>query len=320
MSTNTPHTRHDNVKKWEQEGWDALKAENFAKAIQAFDEVFRLDPKNVAAYQGTTAALRKQGKLAEAESLLAAARADHPKHPGILAERAWLSLARKDYDQAIQAFDARLEEPPDDESLLRWRICLLRACGRLAEAERRVEQAESSFPDNLLIRSEHGWLRFSQKKYDKAIAIFQEILAKTPDHDSALQGRVASLRMKGCFKEAARQADDAVSRCPKSPGLYSERAWLHLAQGNFTEAEIDLEVAHELAPKDPYGRLNVARVLVRRSERDDLDAAEQHCRAVLALDPVQAEAIGCLGVIAHKQGRLREAGGPPASLHRAGPR
>jgi tetratricopeptide (TPR) repeat protein len=327
MSTNPQPTPGEDIKSLEAKGWDFLAKEDYDAALTAFARVFQIDPSNVAAFQGTVAVYRKRRDFARAEGLLAKALRLHPDEPGLLAERFWLELARRRYDEALAALDAVLNVYKTDEGLYLWKTSLLRGRRRFDEAEKVIEETRRLFPDSVRARAEHGWLLFSQKRYDESLDAFEGVLRSEARHESALQGRVASLRMKGCYLEARARAKEALKELPESPGLWSESAWLHGQQGSLDEAVRDFDQVLSLTRRDPSAHVNLAGALLRRGEDDDLGQAARQCRVALSLDPDLPEAFALLGVIAARKGGLQEAeayllhsarldplGGPQADL------
>lgn len=307
MSEDTGDTLSNDTKSLEDRGWQFLNQKQYDEAIEVFDEIFKKEANNVAAFQGKIASLRKKRDFARANELLAKALDAHPKHPGILSERAWLFLEQKKYDQAISAFDKVLKVSRSDEGVFLWKISLLRRQRHFEEATKLIEEAGNIFPESLRIRNERGWLYFDQMQYDEAIETFEEILKADPHDESALQGQIASLRMKGHYAEATKLANKALSHQSRSPGIYSERGWISFEQGYYEKAEADFNKVLTLIPDDPFSHINLAWSLVRQATDIDLDNASKHCREALNLEPNLAEAFGCLGNIAFKRGHIREA-------------
>jgi len=295
------------TKSLEDQGWQFLKQKQYDEAIEVFDEIFKKESDNVAAFQGKIASLREKRDFEGAHELLAKALNAHPEHPGILSERAWLFLKQKKYDEAISAFDEVLKVRRSDEGIFLWQISLLRSQRHFEEAKKLIEEAGHIFPESLRIRNERGWLHFYQMQYDEAIETFEEILAKDPNDESALQGQIASLRMKGHYAEATKLANRALSHPRKSPGIYSERGWISFEQGYYEKAEADFSKVLTFISDDPFSHIHLAWSLVRQETDSNLDDATKYCREALNLEPDLAEAFGCLGNIAFKKGRIHEA-------------
>jgi tetratricopeptide (TPR) repeat protein len=298
---------HPDIKRLETRGWTLLEQKKYAAAIELFDRIFKQQADNLAAFQGKIAALRKKRDFEAAAALLEQALAVHPGHPGILSERAWIFLEQNKYDDAIAAFDGVLKVDPRNDNVWLWKIALLRNRGRFDEAGPALAAAEKLFPDSLRLRNERGWLHFHQRQQDQALAIFDRVLEQSPRDASALQGKIASLRTTMRYAEAAELADAALRELDHSPGIDSERGWIHFEQGCYGEAEAAFRRVLASTPDDPHAHVNLAWALLRQHSAAKLGAAIASCRAALALDAHLPGAYGCLGNIAFKQGRVREA-------------
>ena len=295
MSEDAGNILSNNTKSLEDQGWQFLNQKQYDEAVQVFDEIFKKEADNVAAFQGKIASLRKKRDFAGANELLAKALSAHPMHPGILSEQAWLFLEQKKYDEAISAFEEVLKVRRSDEGIFLWQISLLRSQRHFEEAKKLIAEASHIFPESLRIRNERGWLHFYQMQHDEAIKTFEEILEKDPNDESALQGQIASLRMKGHYAEATKLANTALSHLSKSSGIYSERGWICFEQGYYEKAEADFNKVLTLIPDDPFSHIHLAWSLVRQETDINLNNATKHCWDALNLEPNLAEAFGCLG-------------------------
>ena len=299
------HPEH--IKLLEQQGWDTTNQGNYDAAITIWDEVFRHDPQNIAAFQGKIACLRKKHEFREAKSLLETALKQHPRHIGILSEAGWLNLEQKQYDAAIEAFDKVLEIDPKNEGILLWKIQLLREKRRFDEAQTLIVESGRLFPQSLRILTAEGWLRFYERQYSEAIEIFEKIESADKDNESAIQGNIASLRALGRYTDGIKLAQAGLGRLGRSPGISSELGWINFQQGKYDEAERDFQNVLDANPEDAYSYVNLAWSLVRQNTDSGLDRATTLCREALAKSPYLAEAYGCLGNIAFKKGHIREA-------------
>ena len=187
------------------------------------------------------------------------------------------------------------------------RISLLRRQQRLEEAEEAIREAIKLFPQSASLLIELGWLYHYQNRFDEAADIFSDLLKLNENNEAALQGRIASLRLRGQYAEAGRQAERALNQIPKSPGILSEIGWLEFEQGQYEGAENAFSQVVALIPNDPYALINLAWSLERQDGKEALAKASKYCRDALAIEPNLPEARGCLGMVAFKQGRIREA-------------
>jgi tetratricopeptide (TPR) repeat protein len=295
------------LKALEQSGWLRFENREYDLAISDFDQALGLDETTEGALQGKIASLRKKRAYSEAASSLRQALALHPRSIGLLSERGWLHYERREYAEAISAFDEVLKVDPVSESKVVWKTSLLRTLRRWEEAENTLREAQVHLPDSLAIQVEHGWLQFDQRQYDEASNLFAAVLRRDPLNELALQGRVAVARMAGNIGEARQLLTTAILQKPDSAGLRSEEGWLHFTQEQFERAEESFRRVLELQPYDVFSIINLAWTLVWQGRDEDLEQATERCRAALKLDPELSQAYGCLGVIAFKRGRLREA-------------
>ncbi len=291
----------------EARAWELFNREEYDKAIEAFDRLFTYDATHAGAFQGKIAALRKKGEFTAASKLLARALTTHKTQVGLLCEQMWLHVEQKQYDAAIDAADTVLQADDREQGIAVWKIFLLRYQRRFDAAASAIQQAKAQFPNSAAIEAELGWLRFHQRRYEQAMQVFQELVRRDPSNESAVQGYVASLRMQGRYGEANRLATRSLRKLKNSPGIQSERAWIAFAQGDYRQAEADFAKVVELLRDDPCSYVNLAWSLVRQeTDAARADAAEL-CRKALGLEPRLAPALGCLGIIAFKEGRMRDA-------------
>jgi tetratricopeptide (TPR) repeat protein len=271
------------------------------------DRLLEINRASEGGLQGKIACLRKLHSFSEAESLLREALRIYSESVGILCERAWLNLEQRKYDDAIAAFGAVLRHTQKDESLFLWKIALLRNQQRLDEAEETVEETIKLFPQSVPLLIERGWLQFYQNRFEEAADTFSDLLKLDKTNEAALQGRIASLRLRGKYAEARKQATRALGQLPNSPGILSEIGWVEFAQGRYEEAEEAFRKVTLLTPSDPYAFVNLAWSLERQEGNDALRKASRYCQAALEVEPNLPEARGCLGMVAFRQGRILEA-------------
>ena len=291
----------------EQSGWQLFEQNRWAEAELIFKQLLEINRTSEGGLQGRIACLRKLRSFREAESLLQEALQLHPESVGILCERAWLATEQQRYDDAIEAFAAALRRPQKDDTLLLWRVSLLHKQQRLDEADEAVDEAIKLFPQSVPLLVERGWIHFHLDRFEEAADTFSNVLQHDDKNEAALQGRVASLRLLGRYAEARREADRALNRRPNSPGLLSEVGWLEFEQGQYENAEKAFGQVLGLTERDPYARVNLAWSLERQDGKEALAKASKYCRDALAIEPKLPEARGCLGIVAFKQGRIREA-------------
>lgn len=297
----------DKIKNLEKAGWKHLANNEYAKALEIFNEIHTLDAKNIAAIQGRIACYRKKCNYNTAMTLIEEGLAAHPSEPGILSEMAWVYIEQAKYDEAIKVFAEYLKYKQDDPGIYLWQLYLLRRQCSYSEAAVLLVEAKALFPSNTGFAIEEGWLNFYQLQFDDSIEIFNTVLTRDPLNEMAFQGKIACLRKQGFYSEALGLANKALHLLQTSPGIYSERGWINLETGDFDEAEKDFKKVISVVDNDPYAHINLAWALIKQDSASNLAEAIEHCKYALNLRPDLSEAFGCMGNIFYKQGNVHSA-------------
>ncbi len=157
------------------------------EALKLFDDVppsSRDDPLDIAIARSN--ALLTAGDVRGSLAAVDAALARHPQHPQLLYHRAMLLVRSDRLREAIRAFEALLEQRPDDPTILN---ALGYTLGdnrrRLARATRLVERALELSPDNAAIMDSVGWLRFRRGDAAGALPLLERAYRISRDAEIA---------------------------------------------------------------------------------------------------------------------------------------
>jgi tetratricopeptide (TPR) repeat protein len=285
----------------------------WTEALAIFEAALQIDSASEGALQGSIACLRKEEKFDQAAAFLAQALLKHPASRGILSERVWLEVDRRNYAAAIWALDEVLRHPgpaaaPDNTAqLLAWKVSLLRSIARFDDAGTVVRQALQSSPRCIELLIQLAWLRFYENRLTEAADTFAQVLRTDPENEAALQGKIATLRLQGQFALAKREAGIALGIVPTSTGIQSELGWILFACAEFDKAEAAFREVLRHSPRDASSHVNLAWVLLKQAYPDALADAAAQCQEALQLEPNLPEAMSCLGIVAFRQGRVQEA-------------
>ena len=288
-----------------ERGWLAFDRRAYGEAVTGFNETLREDDKDEGALQGKAAALRCLRDFRTAENLLAEAIKTHPRSAGLLTERGWLWIEQSNYPKAADAFKAALEVDQPDDSVYLWQLFVLRQLGRLDEADALLKQALENFPDSLRLGTEAGWLLFYRRDYAAAVAQFSAVLSVEPSLATALQGKIAALRLSWALEDAEYELARNHDVVALNPGLQGEKGWTAFAREDFASAErafrevVDNGGSH-------LDRVNLAWALLNIGDEPSLKEAAELCRESLLIAK-SAEAFGCLGVVSFRQKKIDEA-------------
>lgn len=187
-----------------KQGNDLLSEKRSDEALDAFNDALRLDPTNLEAYRGRVSCLRF---------------------------KAHLYINEGKYDEAIGLFEL------DNKDALVRMIKSLRAEHSTEQVEQLIRAALRLYNDaDAAMRNEFGWFYYYDGQYDEAVKYFDEALQTNEDCTSAVQGRIASLRLQRHYEKAKEQVQQAIKRFPDHFGIRSELGWLYFDQKLYGEA------------------------------------------------------------------------------------
>lgn len=81
-----------------------------------------------------------------------------------------------------------------------------------------------------------GWEQLEHDELDQALATFSHILELDDCNEAGFQGKAAALRKQQIYPKAFEVVEEGLKRLPKSIGILSELAWLHISQKTYTAA------------------------------------------------------------------------------------
>lgn len=295
------------IKILEKAAWEYFALEDYKNALETFEKIFEKDNLNIAANQGSIACYRKLNDFKNAGKFLENALKILPAEPGILSENAWFYLEQNDFEKALKAFEDLSSIKKDDIGIYLWYLYLLRHQRFFKKMMEVIKEAKLLFPNQQSLLIEEGWMLFYLSRMGESLVIWSSILKNEPANEIALQGKIACLRMQRKFSEALRLADKASDLVKDSPGINSEKGWINIELENYEAAEQNFRSVLKLVKNDGYAHINLAWALLKQGSQIDFDAASEHCKKALDINPNIPEAWGCMGNIAFKNGNIKEA-------------
>lgn len=232
----------------------------YQEALADFDRALKLAPDHVPTMEAKAAALARLKRFDEALALLEQARKlapdsveplverarvfefreDHaaaladlneaqrldPANPVVLLLRADVYRQTEEYDKAMADVDRALRLRPGLEMALRFRAALLADQGKYPEAIAQLESLVAKSPDDIESRMQLAYLYTLDRKQQKSIEIFTDILRKDPKNVAALRGRADTYLGIGKHAEAIADYEQAVKLRPDDPGILNNFAWV----------------------------------------------------------------------------------------------
>lgn len=105
-----------------------------------------------------------------------------------------------------------------------------------AEAMRIARERIAEHPNSSDLLIESAKTSFALANYSTALEQLDQIIAKEPDHDRALQWRCRSMRRLGQWHDLGSYLADKIALLERSPRLQIELGWLRLTRGDYRGA------------------------------------------------------------------------------------
>jgi tetratricopeptide (TPR) repeat protein len=246
----------DDAGRLTQEGWSLWQNRKFEDAAGKFDEAVKLDPKNVAAWNGLGWASFNGGNYEPAGKAFQKAIALEPKHPAALNGLGQLALTQRKYKQAE---DYLLKAAPQAsaawygltkvylltgkyDKAAKWAEKIIRSGDADPELKKLLAAAKkhdlpadlrrSIEPDPNATEVMRAWQLMNQGRSEDAKALFTALLAKAPKDSAALNGMGWCLLNSGKADEAKPYFERAIAADPEAAGAMNGLARALSAEGD----------------------------------------------------------------------------------------
>ena len=238
--------------KWEQAR--ALRREGrLAEAEKELIEALEEAPRHSLLRSSLANLYVRQGKLLEARVLVDEILTAEPHCVEALVVRGEIASKERRWPEALQDFEEARQMDPQPFLILR-RCRTLREMSRYAEALEVLDSALVADRENVGLLKEKALVLNRMQRWEDALGLYEKIRLLTPE-DSFVQKEI--LRLKGL----SRAGDAVIKELRTTVGLSSRRddAQLHglLAQklkeaGQVQEAAAEYRTASDLAPENVY--------------------------------------------------------------------
>jgi TolB-like protein/DNA-binding winged helix-turn-helix (wHTH) protein/Flp pilus assembly protein TadD len=292
--------------------WGKRTEEGYRKAIDHFNEATARDPMYAQAYAG----------LADSYVLLAAIgnatipSAEALRHARAAAVRAielddslaeaHTSLAQVmfyadwDWAGAAKEFQRALDLNPNYATAHHWYGYKLMLMGRFDEAARELRLAEQLDPLSLIILANSGFVSYSRRQYDNAIAQYRKVLEFDPNFAVAHGYLALAYEQQGKYEDAEREFHDAVRLSGGTPEYLAALAHTYAREGKAHKAKAAVAELNSLSKRMSVPAWSFALVSVGRGDTEETfawlqKAYRDHSHYVLELkvdprlDPVRSD-------------------------------
>lgn len=316
----------------------------FADAVADFSRVLEADETDLEAALALADAYNASRNPERAEEIISDVIRRSPKYGLAYTTLANLYMMRQQPEAALMTLGIGKKEVPQDPTLPVLEADILTSLKRFDDARAILEKLaeQKDFTEIALMRL--AAVSGAAGEHDKAVAVYDRVLAENPDATAAAEGRIRALSLGKKEKEALAFAEKRQKERPDDPAAAYMTGEAALANKNYDKAEAAFLRALEIAPGwdqpltllaqyySATNRIDMAMDLARKSmanapestgpavvlamlqeEKGALDDAEATYRSILANDPKTPVAANNLAflITRHKPDpeRLQEAEG-----------
>lgn len=264
----------------------ALLRNDTEGAIAAFRTVLRDQPNSVEAYALLASAhlQKKEPELAK-ESLSKAVEMNPTNTKARLALAQFLKRSG-DIDGALKRINEAINLAPKDLEALMAKADVLAVKKDTKGVQATLARIKEAYPDKSIGYYQMGQYYMGQKRFDQAIAEFEQALAKSGDELQILSAITNARLAQGKPDKAMAGLRDVLKKHPDHPVAHELIAEVHITQKQYNEAEKELREAIRVNPQWNVPYRNLANLYLVRG---DFPAAEEIYRQGLQAIPEDME-------------------------------
>jgi len=198
--------------------------------------------------------LLKQGRYAEAESLLKNLLATDAHNPHLQAMLAETLLMQDKPAPAMQVIDMAIGSAPDEAYLFFVKARVLANQEKYKEAEEMLATAVSLDPDEAGYFAYAAQIKLIRKKYAEALEQADQALALDPEHVMALNARSTALQKLNRKEESFQTIQGALREDPNNAYTHANYGWGLLEQGDHKKAMEHFRESLKANPDNEYAQ------------------------------------------------------------------
>ena len=283
---------------------ELIRSNRLTEAEQQLNSVLRASPNNVAALNLLGTIRAQQGKLNEAESLLARAAKLDPQSARVHMNLAFLFMLKHAPEKTIAELKEVVRLEPENVEANYKLARLLLSRGQIDEAIAVSESAKSIASAAGIFLPLLGDAYLKKGRADPAQENYQAALAAQPNNVEAILGMAKVAQARADLKTAIDYLARAQELAGESADIWYKVGATAMSLGLFEQAQPALEQAVKLSPRDPAYLTALGAVRLKKA---DLFTAEGIFRQAIAAQPDNAQAQMYLGYVLYKQKKLVEA-------------
>jgi tetratricopeptide (TPR) repeat protein len=244
---------------------------DWSAAERLWREFLAIDDKPWWVYTSLARAVRECGRTDEAIDILLEAQTKLPQETPLFTEFAKMAEAEKDWETALERWEAIGEKFPDLWAAYSGSAAALTQLGRTEEAEEKLRSAADRFPDEPLLL--HDLARFAerQKNWAEAERRWRDFLRVNDKTWWAHKGLADALQSQQRTDEAEAALEAAQERLPNEAILFAHHATLAEARSDWETALARWTAFRERFPNNSTGYIRIGAVLRHLHQADQAE-------------------------------------------------
>lgn len=232
-----------------------LRGKKIPEALKYADQALQADPNFIPALQLMAGVYQDQKQPDKALAVVRQTLARSPKNPQLHQMLGELLMLQKQPQAAIAPLEEALTLNPRQVASLQL---LALAYHQMPDPDKAVQELEAKVADpkaSPIFALVLGSVYEHEHKYDKAIALYNSLLARNLFTPLARNNQAYLIAEHDATPENLARAQKLVSQnledYPEEPSFLDTMGWVLCKQGNFVEAKTYLEKALEKTPNQP---------------------------------------------------------------------
>jgi tetratricopeptide (TPR) repeat protein len=266
------------------------------RALKVAEDTIKMAPGNLVSHLvRANSLLANSGDKDKAKAELDFITKNFPQNPEARYMVGALALQEKNYPKAAETFGALHHENPKDLRGLVGVVETMAAQNKMPEAVKEMQTAVQAEPDRRDLQLAYADLLRQTEKYDEAIAIYKELVAKDPKSAALLYRLGETYRRKGDLNAAIDTFRKGSQVEPNDPTNLMQLGLLMEGTGKRDQAKPIYEQILKIQPDHPIALNNLA--YIKAEEGSDLDQALTMAQKALQKYPSSPDIADTLGWI-----------------------
>ncbi len=271
----------------------AQSRHDYKAAVDYANEILTRYPDLVHVKLVRAVSLTYLGKGDAVRAEMATLEQTYPQDPEVQMQRAVMKLREGKFQDAEGDFRKLLEQHKDDPRAMNGLVGTLTAENQPDKAIALLQEELRRTPDSIPVRSMLARTAALMGKYDLAVEQYQQLLGKAPNSEATCLALGTTYRMKGDFANAITYLERARRLSPKDPAPMIRLGGVLAFAGRKPEALAIYRDALKLKPDDAATWSNAAYLITETG--GSLDEAMKFAQKATQLDarqPVYSDTLG----------------------------